>query len=62
MANSASCRFFLANMVTLEGELGAVDSDFLTDLRLEESDIFTAIYKVLVTGLVTGLVTSLYSI
>ena len=45
MAISASCLFLLANIVTLEGEVGGIDSDFLTALRLEESDISTAVYE-----------------
>ena len=44
MAISASCLFFLANIVTLEGEVGGIDSDFLIALRLEESDISNAAY------------------
>lgn len=45
MANSASCLFFLASIVTLDGEDGGFDSGFLPDLRLEESDISTATYE-----------------
>ena len=54
MANSASCLFFLANIVTLDGEVGVIDSNFLADLRLEESDISAATYEQLVTVLVTS--------
>ena len=28
-ANSASCFFFLANIITLDGDVGGIDSDFL---------------------------------